>query len=289
MLIDIDLRSPVHATAPIPLATSVHTPPGAAPQMQGAGGASHRRGSTPPPHKLPSPALSKSASSTGAPPGPTAQSASAAAAAAGAPPAANAGGGGATRRQRKSAATASALPPAVLDAAVPPISVLIVEDNAINLKVLETFMKKLRVRTHTAVNGRIAVSKWRELGGVHLVLMDIRLPVMNGLDATKEIRRLERVNGVGVLADKMDEGRDAAGEEADAPEREKRDERDRLKNPELFKSPVIVVALTASNLQSDRDEALAAGCNDFLTKVSSRSLFRAVGVFPAAIACAASH
>jgi osomolarity two-component system response regulator SSK1 len=35
----------------------------------------------------------------------------------------------------------------------------------------------------------------------------------------------------------------------------------------LFKSPVIIVALTASNLQSDRHEALAAGCNDFLTKV----------------------
>ncbi|KAE9578278.1 hypothetical protein CGMCC3_g5742 [Colletotrichum fructicola] len=35
---------------------------------------------------------------------------------------------------------------------------------------------------------------------------------------------------------------------------------------ELFKSPVIIVALTASSLQSDRHEALAAGCNDFLTK-----------------------
>ncbi|KAG9826169.1 hypothetical protein KCU63_g16026, partial [Aureobasidium melanogenum] len=34
----------------------------------------------------------------------------------------------------------------------------------------------------------------------------------------------------------------------------------------LFKSPVIIVALTASSLQSDRHEALAAGCNDFLTK-----------------------
>jgi osomolarity two-component system response regulator SSK1 len=34
----------------------------------------------------------------------------------------------------------------------------------------------------------------------------------------------------------------------------------------MFKSPVIIVALTASSLQSDRHEALAAGCNDFLTK-----------------------
>lgn len=33
-----------------------------------------------------------------------------------------------------------------------------------------------------------------------------------------------------------------------------------------FRSPVIIVALTASSLDSDRQEALAAGCNDFLTK-----------------------
>ncbi len=38
---------------------------------------------------------------------------------------------------------------------------------------------------------------------------------------------------------------------------------DKLENRELFKSPVIIVALTASSLQSDRHHALAAGCNDF--------------------------
>ena len=43
---------------------------------------------------------------------------------------------------------------------------------------------------------------------------------------------------------------------------------DRLLKGPLFKSAVIIVALTASSLQSDRHEALAAGCNDFLTKVS---------------------
>jgi len=160
---------------------------------------------------------------------------------------------------------------------VPPINVLIVEDNPINLRLLEMFAKRLKVRWSTAMDGREAVNKWRK-GGFHLVLMDIQLPIMSGLEATKEIRRLERVNGIGVFArsegeervgmPKMNGGADAASEGAiqgatngdGVPQ-----EDDKLDG--VFKSPVIIVALTASSLQSDRHEALAAGCNDFLTKV----------------------
>jgi osomolarity two-component system, response regulator SSK1 len=80
--------------------------------------------------------------------------------------------------------------------------------------------------------------------------MDIQLPVMSGIEATKEIRRLERVNHIGVFS--------SAPTEHPSPE----DELGSLH----FPSPVIIVALTASSRDSDRNEALAAGCNDFLTK-----------------------
>jgi osomolarity two-component system response regulator SSK1 len=150
-------------------------------------------------------------------------------------------------------------PANVLNGSVPPINVLIVEDNPINLKLLEAFVKRLKVRWQTAMNGRDAVKKWRT-GGFHLVLMDIQLPVMNGLDATREIRRLERVNSIGVFTSAPD---GTTGNESE----DIKEEHDRLPNLTLFKSPVIIVALTASSLQSDRHEALAAGCNDFLTKV----------------------
>ena len=62
----------------------------------------------------------------------------------------------------------------MLDGAVPPINVLIVEDNIINLRILEGLMKRLKVRWQTAMNGQIAVDKWKA-GGFHLVLMDIQM------------------------------------------------------------------------------------------------------------------
>ena len=154
----------------------------------------------------------------------------------------------------------------LLDGSVPPINVLLVEDNVINLKLLEAFMKKLKVRWKSAMNGKEAVSMWRT-GGFHLVLMDIQLPVMNGLDATKEIRRLEAVNSIGVFSGSPIENGLKMANKNNGP----LSEADALPDRSLFKSPVIIVALTASSLQSDRHEALAAGCNDFLTKVSSYS------------------
>ena len=162
----------------------------------------------------------------------------------------------------------------MLDASIPPINVLIVEDNIINLRILEGLMKRLKVRWETAMNGQIAVDKWRG-GGFHLVLMDIQMPVMNGLQATKEIRRLEKVNGIGVFSSSPLEHRKSNGGAIDSndgteDEAEIKRKKSADKLPEaaggMFKSPIIIVALTASSLQSDRHEALAAGCNDFLTK-----------------------
>lgn len=164
----------------------------------------------------------------------------------------------AIRPKKKRTLDTPTLPPGMLNGAVPPINVLIVEDNSINLRLLEAFVKRLRVRWQTAMNGRDAVNKWRT-GGFHLVLMDIQLPIMNGLEATREIRRIEKVNSIGVFSSSAS----SAPEEVQG----EPDEQDKLPNMEMFKSPVIIVALTASSLQSDRHEALAAGCNDFLTKV----------------------
>ncbi|KAI9269791.1 hypothetical protein BY458DRAFT_490073 [Sporodiniella umbellata] len=129
----------------------------------------------------------------------------------------------------------------------PPINVLIVEDNIINQAILSTWMKKHQIKFSVASNGQEAVNKWKS-GTFHLILMDIQLPVMSGIDATQKIRSIEKEQKIGVLPAPY----------AAQPVLEK--------SPSTFRSPVIIVALTASSLESDRHAALAAGCNDFLTK-----------------------
>lgn len=176
--------------------------------------------------------------------------------------------------------------PQVREKVLPPIKVLIVEDNPINQRILKQFMTRKKINFETAVNGREAVDKWAT-GGFHLILMDIQLPVMDGIEATKEIRKQEMSANVGVLpatppvtAGGMSkvlghgggyEGQSylpttasgaagtgtgaASGSSASNP------------GPETpFRASVIIVALTASVLNSDRVAALAAGCNDFLNK-----------------------
>jgi osomolarity two-component system response regulator SSK1 len=141
---------------------------------------------------------------------------------------------------------------------LPSVSVLVVEDNAINQAILGAFLRRHKIRYQIAKNGQEAVDKWSK-GGFHLVLMDIQLPVISGIEATKKIRRLEKINKIGVFAeDETGQVKSAELEEV-APE-------DRL-DLNIFRSPVIIVALTASSNSSvDKTNALRAGCNDYLTK-----------------------
>lgn len=74
------------------------------------------------------------------------------------------------------------------------LHVLVVDDNRVNLKVLTAYMSKLRCTYETAMNGFEAVQAFRAASDrpFDYIFMDISMPIMNGFEATREIRAEER-------------------------------------------------------------------------------------------------
>ncbi|HDJ33609.1 MAG TPA: hybrid sensor histidine kinase/response regulator [Bacteroidetes bacterium] len=80
-----------------------------------------------------------------------------------------------------------------------PLKILVAEDDAASFFYLQKIMeKKMRAEMIYARNGQEAVEKFRENPGIALVLMDIKMPVMNGLEATRQIKSTDK--NVPVLA-----------------------------------------------------------------------------------------
>ena len=73
----------------------------------------------------------------------------------------------------------------------PDAKVLIVDDNEMNLKVALGLLEPLRMQIDTAVNGRQAVDKIRQSEYYDIVFMDHMMPVMDGVEATHELRGME--------------------------------------------------------------------------------------------------
>lgn len=106
--------------------------------------------------------------------------------------------------------------------------VLVAEDNDINMEIITELLQMNGLKVLQAANGQEAVEKFAatEIGMVDLILMDIQMPVMNGCEAAKAIRELER--------------EDAAG--------------------------VPIIALTGNAGDKDVEAAMAAGMNSYMVK-----------------------
>ncbi len=76
------------------------------------------------------------------------------------------------------------------------IRVLLVEDNELNQKFAMAVVRKMGFAIDVAPNGKIGVELFKSKN-YHLVLMDIQMPEMNGIEATMEIRRIEAEEGQG--------------------------------------------------------------------------------------------
>ena len=115
------------------------------------------------------------------------------------------------------------------------LRVLLDEDTEINQLVARRMLEQDGHDVVVAANGREAVAWWRE-GGTDLILMDVQMPVMDGLEATAAIR---------------------AGEQGTS-------------------AHVPIVALTAHAMKEDRATCLAAGMDGYLSKPFRRAEMRRV-------------
>ena len=110
-----------------------------------------------------------------------------------------------------------------------PLQILLCDDNAINQKVAARILQQLGYQPGLAGNGREAILAL-ERKPYNLIFMDVMMPEMDGLEATRAIRERQKAGAAN------------------------------------FTSNIVIVAMTAQAMQGDREKCLAAGMDDYLAK-----------------------
>lgn len=80
------------------------------------------------------------------------------------------------------------------------VSVLLVEDNPMNQELAVELLEQVGMKVEIANNGQQAVDKLEQNANYDVVLMDCQMPVMDGFQATKNIRKIESVKSLPIIA-----------------------------------------------------------------------------------------
>ncbi|MDF3058331.1 MAG: sensor hybrid histidine kinase [Rariglobus sp.] len=141
---------------------------------------------------------------------------------------------GNTERITASTAKPVAAPVSVSDglrAALAGTRILLAEDNAVNQKVALAMLEKLGCSADAVADGFEVLEALQRIP-YSLVFMDYQMPEMDGLEATRFIRKREQDSGQACP----------------------------------WKSPIYIIALTASAMQGDREKCIEVGMNDYVSK-----------------------
>ncbi len=114
-----------------------------------------------------------------------------------------------------------------IESSVGKLRILLVENDEMNIKFVKIVLDKLGHKTDIAINGLESVNYFKK-NKYDLILMDLEMPQLNGLDATLQIREFEKEQNI--------------------------------------KRPVKIIAVTAYAMETDRQRCINVGMNDFLAK-----------------------
>lgn len=106
------------------------------------------------------------------------------------------------------------------------LEILVAEDNLINQKIVMANLKKMGHKVDVASNGQIAIELFKQKA-YDIILMDVQMPELNGIEATQAIRLIEETEG---------------------------------------RNPIYIVAMTANVLKEDIEHYLEIGMNSYLSK-----------------------
>lgn len=144
--------------------------------------------------------------------------------------------------------------------------VLVVDDTDTNRQLMVRWLTTVGFEVREATNGQEAIEHWLSFAP-DLIWIDMRMPVMDGFEAVRQIRRRERLSQESVIQTSSPNGLHRSDQTAET-----------LASLQLAsrsvpsRSPTKIIAITAAVFDEERQAILATGCNDFVGKPCSEAM-----------------